>query len=151
MVRCFFYTSLVLSVRYNVNGKKVKQWRNQRGYKQRAIRLYPSDGSRRANSATTPSIAINVLVLVYGCAELQESSVTRLLPHYRVSCSEPLIEQLRMKEILKKDSNIIRKKYLSSRFYDKVLSGTKRDFSCTHGRMCGYELDLRSWQDNRIQ
>ena len=65
VVRCFFfYTSLVLSVRYNVNGKKVKQWRNQRGYKRRAIRLNPSDGSRRANSVTTLLIAVNVLVLV---------------------------------------------------------------------------------------
>ena len=34
----------------------------------------------------------------------------------------------------------MRKKYLSSRFYDKVLSGTKKDFSYTQGRMCGYEL-----------
>ena len=85
-------------------------------------------------------IAINVVVLVYDCAELPESSVSRLLPRYRVSCSEPLLDQLKMKEILKKGLQYNTKKNLSSRFYDKVISGSKRDFSCTHGRMCGYEL-----------
>ena len=33
-----------------------------------------------------------------------------------------------------------KKNLMSSGFYDKVLSGTKKDFSCTNGRMCGYEL-----------
>ena len=32
-----------------------------------------------------------------------------------------------------------KKIYLASRFYEKVLSGTKKDFSCAHGRVCGYE------------
>ena len=64
-------------------------------------------------------------MLVYGRAELQESSVTRLLPNYRVSCSEPLIEQLRMKEILKKDSNIIRKNICHPGFMTKCFQVLK--------------------------
>ena len=46
-----------------------------------------------------------------------------------------------MKEILKQDSNIMQKKIsVIPILSDKVLSGTKTDFSYTHRRMCGYEL-----------
>ena len=47
-----------------------------------------------------------------------------------------------MKEILKQGLQYNAKKKISviPILSDKVLSGTKTDFSYTHRRMCGYEL-----------